>query len=229
VHLTLRSPVVYLYRRMSELIFRERPSAAEARGLLILHHGRGTDENDLFGLADLFDPKKRLHVVTPRAPLPFPGSTGYRWYETPRTGFPDPDTFHRSYGQLAAFHDSLWERTGLTPEHTVLGGFSMGTVMSYALGLGGDRPAPAGILALSGFIPTVSGWEPSLGDRTATKVFIAHGTNDPVIGIDFARQARGVLEAAGFDLRYHESPAAHHIDPRVLPDIGDWITATLDR
>ncbi len=53
------------------------------------------------------------------------------------------------------------ERTGLTPAQTILGGFSMGTAMSYALGLGEDRPAPKGILALSGFIPTVEGWEPA--------------------------------------------------------------------
>ena len=76
----------------------------------------------------------------------------------PRVGYPDQDTFHAAYAALAAFHDELWERTGLAPEQTVLGGFSMGSVMSYALGLGGDRPAPAGILAFSGFVPIVEGW-----------------------------------------------------------------------
>ncbi len=104
----------------------------------------------------------------------------------------------------------------------------MGTVMSYALGLGADRPAPKGILALSGFIPAVEGWEPSLGDRTAMKVLIAHGTLDPVIGVEFARSARETLSTAGFDVEYHESPAAHHVDPRLLPEINDWITRVLD-
>ena len=47
----------------------------------------------------------------------------------------------------------------------MFGGFSMGSVMSYSLGLGADRPAPAGILAFSGFIPIVEGWEPSLAGR----------------------------------------------------------------
>jgi phospholipase/carboxylesterase len=212
---------------MSELIFRERPADGDARGLLILHHGRGTDEDDLFGLADLFDPKRRLHVVTPRAPLPFPGGIGYRWYETPRTGFPDTNTFHQSYAQLAAFHDGLWERTGLMPGQTILGGFSMGTVMSYALGLGADRPAPAGILALSGFIPSVDEWEPSLSDRTGTRVFIGHGIHDPVIEISFARAAHRLLVQDGFQVEYRETEAAHHIDPRMLPSVVEWIAATV--
>jgi phospholipase/carboxylesterase len=213
---------------VSELIFRERPATGEAKGLLVLHHGRGTDENDLFGLADLFDPKRRLHVVAPRAPLPFPGSSGYAWYQLAAVGFPHPETFDASYAQLAAFHDGLWERTGLTPQQTILGGFSMGTVMSYALGLGGDRPAPAGILALSGFIPTVEGWEPSFADRTGTRVFIAHGAQDPVIKVEFGRAAHEQISAAGLPVEYRESPAAHHVDPRVLPSAVDWIAATVD-
>jgi phospholipase/carboxylesterase len=212
---------------VSELISRERPATGEPHGLLVLHHGRGTDENDLFGLADLFDAKRRLHVVTPRAPYPFPDSFGYRWYETPRVGFPHAETFHASYAQLSALHDELWERTGLGPEQTILGGFSMGTVMSYALGLGADRPAPAGILALSGFIPTVEGWEPSLADRARLKVLIGHGTLDPVIGVEFARRARELLEAAGLPVEYHEAQAAHNIDPRMLPSIVDWIDTVI--
>jgi phospholipase/carboxylesterase len=213
---------------MSELIFRERPADGDPRGLLVLHHGRGTDEQDLFGLADLFDPKRRLHVITPRAPLPFPGSPGYAWYQLAEVGFPHPESFRSSYAELAAFHDEVWERTGLTPAQTILGGFSMGTVMSYALGLGGDRPKPAGILAMSGFIPNVAGWEPSLSDRTDVRVFITHGAHDPVIEVRFGREARDLLKSAGFAVEYHESPAAHHIDPRVLPLITDWVTATLE-
>src|SRR5205807_6292234 len=98
-------------------------------------HGRGTSEQDLLPLADLLDPGRRLQVVCPRGPLELPGAPGYHWYMVPRVGHPDPHTFHSSYRLLAALHDELWERLGLRPEQTVLGGFSMGTVMSYALGL----------------------------------------------------------------------------------------------
>ena len=158
-------------------------------------------------------PQRRLYAVTPRAPLSLPGWPGYHWYVVPRVGYPDTETFRAAYAQLAAFHDELWERTGIPPERTVLGGFSMGSVMSYALGLGESRPAPAGILAFSGFVPVVDGWEPDLARAGRTRAFIAHGRNDPIMEIGFARRARDLLEQSGFDVEYHESDAAHEIDP----------------
>jgi phospholipase/carboxylesterase len=212
---------------MSELVYRERPADGTPEGLLVLHHGRGADENDLLSLGDVLDPEHRLHVATPRAPLQIPGWPGYHWYVVPRVGYPDRDTFDAAFGKLAAFHDSLWERTGIGPEKTVLGGFSMGSVMSYSLGLAGDRPAPAGILAFSGFVPVVDGWQPSLEDRTDTRVFIAHGRRDPVMEVDFARRARELLEAGGLPVEYHESDAGHHIDPAHVPAAVDWVAGTL--
>jgi phospholipase/carboxylesterase len=212
---------------MTELVHRERPAAGEPAGLLVLHHGRGADEQDLLGLADVLDPERRLHVVTPRGPLQLPGWPGYHWYVVPRVGYPDPDTFHAAYDSLAALHDGLWERTGIGPERTVFGGFSMGSVMSYSLGLGPGRPAPAGIMALSGFIPTVEGWQPDLASRTDIRVFIAHGRSDPVMAIDFARRARELLEAGGLPVSYHESDAGHHIDPAHVPAMVDWLRETL--
>jgi phospholipase/carboxylesterase len=118
---------------------------------VVLHHGRGSDEHDLITLADVLDPHRGLHFVTPRAPLRFAGMPGNHWYVVPRVGYPEADSFRSAYLDLAAFHDALWARTGVGPERTVLGGFSQGTVMSYALGLGPDRPSVAGILAISGF------------------------------------------------------------------------------
>jgi phospholipase/carboxylesterase len=109
----------------------------------------------------------------------------------------------------------------------VVGGFSMGTVMSYALGLAGQRPAPAGILAFSGFVPTVEGWEPQLHDRQDTRVLIAHGRNDPVIDVGFARRARELLEAGGLTVDYRESEATHTIDPRDIPRAADWLRSVL--
>jgi phospholipase/carboxylesterase len=212
---------------MAALAYQERAAAGDPRGLLVLHHGRGTDELDLLPLADVFDPDRRLHVTSVRGPLKLPGSPGFHWYLVQRVGHPDLETFEGSYRALAEMHDELWERTGLTPEQTVLGGFSMGTVMSYALGLGRERPALAGIMAFSGFVPTVDGWEPSLADRPTTRVFIAHGRNDPVIGVEFARRARELLEAGGLELDYRESEATHAIDPRDVPRAGSWLEETI--
>jgi phospholipase/carboxylesterase len=210
------------------LIYRERPPAGDPAGLLILHHGRGADESDLIALADVLDPERRLHVVTPRGPLTLPGWPGYHWYTVPRVGYPDPATFDDAYRELAAFHDETWDRTGVAPEQTVLGGFSMGSVMSYALGLGGDRPVPAGILAFSGFIPTVEGWQPDLASRRALPVFITHGRHDPIMDVVFARRAHELLDSAGLPVEYHESDAAHHIDPAHIPAAARWLSIIND-
>jgi phospholipase/carboxylesterase len=209
---------------VTALAYRERPAAGEPDGLLFLHHGRGADEIDLLGLADELDPARRLHVVAPRAPLAIGG--GYHWYVVPRVGYPDPETFHAAYRQLAELHDETWRRLGLAPAQTVLGGFSMGSVMSYALGLGADRPAPAGILAFSGFVPVVQGWEPDL--PRPTRVFIAHGQLDPVMEIGFAHSARDQLAASGMSVEYHESQHGHWIEPRDAAAAGTWLAETLD-
>jgi phospholipase/carboxylesterase len=155
---------------------------------------------------------------------------GYHWYTVPRVGYPDSETFHAAYRKLAEFHEETWKRTGIAPEQTVLGGFSMGSVMSYALGLAGERPIPAGILAFSGFIPTVQGWRPDLGSRTQLPVFISHGRQDPVIGVDFARRAHQLLATAGFPVTYLEADAGHAIDPNQLAAAAGWLAAvTSDR
>jgi phospholipase/carboxylesterase len=196
---------------MTAPVFRERRAASPASGLLVLHHGRGADEHDLLPLADALDPAQRLHVVTPRAPLTIAGWPGNHWYLVPRVGYPDADSFHAAYAL----------------QRTVLGGFSMGSVMSYALALGADRPAPAGILAFSGFIPTVDGWQPQLADRSGVRASIAHGRNDPVISVEFARGARQKLVAAGLDVSYHEFAGGHEIDPSYIPAVRDWLQDVL--
>lgn len=212
---------------MAALTYRERPAAAEPEGLLFLHHGRGTDENDLLPLADALDPGRRLHVVSPRGPLTLPGSPGFHWYAVPRVGFPDPDTFRAAFTAVAEFHDEIWERTGIPPDRTVLGGFSMGSVMSYATGLSGDRPRPAGVLAFSGFIPTVEGWDADVESRRAMPVLIAHGSADPIIDVSFARRARELLEAGGLDVTYLESNVVHTIDPAHLSTAQAWLAGAI--
>lgn len=212
---------------MSDLHHVERPPRGEPDGLLVLHHGRGSDERDLIGLADILDPAGRLHVVSVRAPLTLPGAPGYHWYAVRQVGHPDPSTFAETWPRLTAFHDELGRRVGVGPARTVLGGFSQGAVMSYALGLGEGRPPVAGLLCFSGFIPAVEGFATHLDDRRECRVFIAHGRLDPVIGVEFARAARAVLEPAGLPVSYHEGDFAHNIDPRQIPDAVRWLEEVL--
>src|SRR5687768_4022549 len=142
---------------MDELAYRLRPATEEPEGALVLFHGRGTNEHDLYPLLDAFDPDRRLLGATPRGPLSLPPG-GAHWYVVREIGYPDPGTFLASYERAAAWLESFAAETEIPPERTVLGGFSQGAVMTYALGLGADRPRPAALIALSGFVPTVEGF-----------------------------------------------------------------------
>ena len=185
----------------------ERPAAGEAAGTLVLIHGRGADEHDLYPLLDALDPERRLRGLTPGGPLALPPG-GRHWYRLGGIPTPEPETFWPSFEALSALLDGL-------QEPLVLGGFSQGAVMSYALGLGRGRPRTRALIALSGFIPTVDGWEADL-DAPFPPIAIAHGTYDPVIPVEFGRTARATLEAAGAGVLYLESPIEHSIDPQAI-------------
>src|SRR5690606_22118866 len=127
------------------------------------------------------------------------------WYIVPRVGYPHQETFHASYELLTGGLDALLSEHGIGWERTVIGGFSMGAVMSYSVALGPGRPVPAGLVALSGFIPTVDGWQPGLAGREGLQVLIHHGNADPVIPVSFGQAARDLLEAGGLAPRYLET------------------------
>src|ERR1700761_6711255 len=209
------------------LVTVERPAAGEPEGLLVLHHGRGTDENDLIGLASALDPTERLRVVSVRGPLQVPGWPGYHWYLVPRVGYPDRPTFDASRTALAELHDRLWEETGVGPERTVLAGFSMGAVMSHTLAWSADRPAVAGVLAFSGFVPTASGLRPSLEGREGERAVIPPRGRHPVIEVGLGRAARDLLVAGGIEVTYEETGVVHTIDPAVLPAAAGWLATTV--
>jgi len=205
---------------------RVRPAAGEPEGALVLLHGRGADELDLFPLLDLFDPQRRFVAATPRAPLALPPG-GWHWYAFREVGYPDPATFARVYPLAATWLDEFLAVNGLSHERLVLGGFSQGAVMTYALGLGAGRPRPAALIALSGFVPTVEGFDLDL-TAPLPAVAIGHGALDPVIPVEFGRAARTLLETAGADVLYREYQLPHAVDPRFARELGAWIAEHLD-
>jgi phospholipase/carboxylesterase len=213
---------------MSEgLVHLLREPEGEAEGALILNHGRGSDEHDLFGLLDELDPERRLLGVTTGAPLTNIPPGGRHWYVVPRVGFPDPATFASSFSLLTSSLDGLLAERGIEWNRTVIGGFSMGAVMSYAVSLGRGRPSPAGLLAFSGFIPTVEGWEAELEDRDALRILIHHGSQDPVISVEFARDAARRLSHGGLAVEYLESDAGHWLPPEVLAPARELVAAAV--
>jgi phospholipase/carboxylesterase len=199
------------------LTYLTRPARGEPEGLLVLLHGRGSDERDLFPLLDVLDPERRLLGVTPRGPLALPPG-GAHWYAFYRMGYPDPETFSATFPQLVEWLDGL----GFPPERTVLGGFSQGGMMTYALGLAQGRPRPAALIALSAFMPTVPGFELDL-EPPLPPVAIGHGIYDDVIPVEWGRSARDRLVQAGADVLYRESPMGHSVDPAFLGEIARWL------
>jgi len=195
----------------------------ESRGNLVLLHGRGADEHDLLPLLGVLDPKRRYRGITVGGPLSMePG--GRHWYAVHRVGWPDPATFSPTYDELTGFLDDQLE---LDWSRTVIGGFSQGGVMSYAVGLGPGRPVPAGVLAMSCFLPRFENdepWAPDFAGRPQLPVAHVHGINDPVIGVEFGRDAKERVEAAGLPLLYREFPGGHHVDPRGLVELADWLS-----
>jgi phospholipase/carboxylesterase len=207
----------------------KRPAAGEPAGALVLFHGRGTSEQDLLPLLDMLDPERRLLGITPRGPLSLPPG-GAHWYAVARIGFPDHDTFHATNATVTDWLDAVLADEGIPVTRAILGGFSQGAVMSYALGLAAARPAPAGIVALSGFIPTVEGLELDPAGRRGLPVAIGHGVYDPVIGVEWGRDARDRLTQAGLDVTYREYPLPHAVEPGFLDELSrDWMPAAIAR
>lgn len=214
---TARSPIETTVRA---------PSTGSPAGAVILTHGRGADAGDLEPLLSILDPDRRLLGVFPRGPLSLPPG-GRHWYIVREIGFPDADTFLPTFAELSEHLDGVLAEHGVGWDRTVLGGFSQGAVMSYALGLGRGRPRPAAILAFSGFIPTVPGFELDLASRAGLPVSIAHGSLDPVISVRFARDARTLLEEAGLAVSYREDPAGHTITPGGLAQATTVLSTAL--
>jgi phospholipase/carboxylesterase len=194
----------------------ERPAEGEPQGSFVLLHGRGADEHDLYPLLDALDPERRLRGLTPRGPLSLPPG-GAHWYRLGGIPTPDPETFWASFLELSELLDGL-------PKPLLLGGFSQGAVMTYALAFG-RAPAkrPFAILGLSGFMPSVDGLDLDLTGLDGYPVAIAHGTLDPVIPVDYSRTARDVLADSGAEVAYHEGSYGHTIDPGIIPALRGFV------
>ena len=210
-----------------EVDLRVREPDGEPEGALILSHGRGADENDLYPLLDELDPDRRLLAATTGAPLRGVPPGGRHWYVVERIGYPHAATFERSYALLGEAVDGLLGDRGIDHSRAVYGGFSQGTVMSWALALGADRSAPAGVLALSGFIPTVAGWKPDFASRKGLRAYVHHGAADPVIVADFGRDAARRLREAGLDVAYEETNAGHWLPPEIVPRMRAFVDDVL--
>ncbi|WP_242344897.1 alpha/beta hydrolase [Anaeromyxobacter terrae] len=203
------------------------PTPARYRSpLLLLLHGLGADERDLFALAPWLDP--RFLVVAARAPYPARPS-GFAWYGLDRTTTPitlDPAEVEASREALAELVPELCAAYGADPARVFLFGFSQGAVMSYALALA--RPdLVRGLVAHSGRVLPQSLSRAELAPALARlEALVLHGTWDEVIPVQRGREARSLLAPLlGERVEYREYPIGHTISEESLADAGAWLVS----
>jgi phospholipase/carboxylesterase len=199
------------------LLLPERSSTARHPTILMLH-GRGSNEEDLLSLAQYLD--KRFLLIAVRAPYPFP-SGGYTWYDLEEIGDPNPDMFMTSHRKLSRFLDDMLAGYPVDPSTVLLFGFSMGTVMSYALAL--TRPDRIrGVAANSGYLPEVASLKYRWKELAGTEFLITHGTEDPIIPVAMARRAHALLASSNARVLYQEYAMPHTIGQEALADVAAW-------
>jgi phospholipase/carboxylesterase len=191
--------------------------------LLLLIHGKGADEHDLEPLIQHLDPEGRFLTVLPRAPFPF--LSGYHWYETDGIPKGGPE-FLSSVDALDDLLDSACAEHGFQRSQAIVAGFSQGCALTLALGLRrSDRPRPAGLLAMSGFLPEREGLEYDFS--AAPPVLVQHGTADPTITVDYGRRAVARLGAEGVPVVYREYAMAHQVALESVQDAMAWLALVL--
>jgi phospholipase/carboxylesterase len=196
--------------------------------LLVLLHGIGADENDLFPIAQRLDP--RFTVVSLRAPRQY--AMGYSWFQIDfapdGTVTPQGDEARESLANLVRWLEAAPERHNTDPARTYLLGFSQGAMMSLGILLTAPQRA-AGVVALSGRSPHAL-FEQSADQEAIGRVplFVAHGTLDDVLPIANGRDIRDRFSTVSTDLTYQEYAVGHGISLDELALVGDWLTARLD-
>lgn len=197
--------------------------------LLLLLHGRGADENDLFGLAPYLD--KRFFIVSPRAPIVMPFG-GYEWFELIIGNDGDISVnikhFHQSRELISEFISELIAEHDLDANRIYLCGFSQGAIMSLSAALS-EPEKFAGIVAMSGrAMPEML---PDAQDFDRLKDFpilVTHGIYDPVLPIENGRATKEILSRLPINLEYKEYAMAHEISQESLRDVNDWLQLQID-
>ncbi len=217
---------------MTEWVERVAPARQASKGpppLVVLLHGIGADENDLFPLARALDP--RCTVVSLRAPHPY--VAGYAWFQIDfRRGgeiVPDVAQARGALAELIAWLTQAPARLGTDPERTYLLGFSQGAMMSLGV-LGAAPERLAGVIALSGRFPATLFETPAAPEAIAhVPVLVAHGTYDDVLPVANGHATRDALAPRVRDFTYREFPVAHGISDEELRLVAEWLTARLTR
>lgn len=207
-----------------EYLVREPKTKKEKNPLLLLLHGYGSNEEDLFSFAS--ELPDEYYVVSARAPhnlQPY----GHAWYainfDADENKFSDNDQARESRDLIVRFINELVSDLPIDSQDVTLIGFSQGTILSYAVAL--SYPGMIkNVIALSGYLNldlVVPNYEKN--DFSHLKMFVSHGNADQVIPVEWARKAPDVLKNLGIDVTYKEYPIGHGVSPQNFYDLKNWL------
>ena len=198
---------------------------SSAQRLLLLVHGYGADERDLGGLLPYLDPDGQFVTVTPRAPVPAPGTPGFMWFDI-AGGEDSGAQFDAALAELDALVDEQCAELGLDRASAIFGGFSQGAALALALGLfATETPIvrPAGVLAMSPAAMTGPIDDDEGSAARAVPVLVQHGTDDPLIPVQRSRNLARDLRSFGIPTVYREYRMEHHVTLDSLRDARAWL------
>ena len=206
-----------------QYLIREPKTASAKPPVLILLHGVGSNEADLFALAD-YIPDNVL-VISARAPFTL-GHNSYAWFEVDfSSGKPvgNVEQEAKSRLMLLQFIEQMKKLYWFDSTQLYLGGFSQGAIMSYSIGLSHPEKVK-GLMILSGRLleqvrPNIASYE----QLKHLRIFISHGINDPVLTIQYARESVAYIKDLGLNPIYKEYNAVHTINNDMLTDLLKWL------
>ncbi|MEO0038038.1 MAG: hypothetical protein RIQ59_1249 [Bacteroidota bacterium] len=192
--------------------------------LLLLLHGYGSNEEDLFSFAS--ELPEEYYVISARAPYDM-GFGSYAWYainfDADENKFSDIPQAQQSRDLIANFIDELVANYPIDPSNVTLIGFSQGTILSYAVALSYPDKIQR-VVAMSGYLNTEmvkSNFETN--NFSNLKIFASHGMVDQVVPVDWARKAAPALTQLGIDIVYKEYPVGHGVAPQNFYDFKNWL------
>ena len=205
-------------------LVREPKTKLDKNPLLLLLHGYGSNEEDLYSFAS--ELPEEYYVISVRAPYDMMYGS-YAWYainfDADENKFSDHDQAIESRDLIAKFIEELIENYPIDANNITLIGFSQGCILSYAVALSYPEKVQR-VVAMSGYLNLdIVAENYSSNNFKNLKIFASHGTVDQVIPVDWARKAKPILENLGIETVYKEYPIGHGVSPQNFHDFKNWL------
>ncbi len=205
-------------------IIKEPKIKLDTNPVLILLHGYGSNEEDLFSFAS--ELPDTYYVVSARAPFDMQYGS-YAWYainfDADENKFSDIPQAQQSRDLIADFIDKLVAKYPIDPKNVTLIGFSQGCILSYAVAVSYPEKVQR-VVAMSGYFNSkiaIDGFEKN--DFRNLKIFSSHGAVDQVVPVTWGRKAQPELSQLGIDIVYKEYPIGHGVSPQNFFDFKLWL------